>query len=75
MTVLARLKALERSTLLAQARIIPVEDRWWCELCDTPAERAKCLAEPVTWADLEADWSQALTELLEMHPKDPQQPG
>lgn len=50
-----RLQALER-VQHRQGEIIPPEQRWWCESCETEEARRACLSEPVTWAEVAADW-------------------
>ena len=58
-----RIKKLERSRAAFLSEIIPPDQRWWCALCDTDAERAACLSEPATWKDLHGDWNATLDEL------------
>ncbi len=50
-----RLRALERQVAQQNAGI-PAEQRWWLELAETPAECEQWASEPVSWAEVEADW-------------------
>ncbi len=57
----SRLKLLER-VQHRHGQSIPPEQRLWCDLCATEAERQACLTEPVTWAEVAAEWDSALDD-------------
>ena len=58
-----RLRALEAAVATGRRAIIPPDQRWWCALCETEAERQVCMTEPVTRADIERAWHAALDEV------------
>ncbi len=50
-----RLSSLERARAKRHASI-PTEQRWWLALAETESEREQWASEPVSWAEVEADW-------------------